>query len=103
MGESNIPIIRQTGSQDGQERPHSPALRLFSAYADTDLNIVEVSARYDVGDVDVVLENLSTGESATFSFDSSVTAVFPFRGDAGFWQLTLTLADGTDYVGQFVL
>ena len=78
-------------------------MSLFSAYYDTDLNILSVSALYNVGEVNVVIENLTTGEYAEYSFDSSQPEYFPISGNTGFWRITLMLENGALYYGEFVL
>lgn len=98
--EVNVPL--QTRNEGAQEsRPRVPALIPFSVMADTDLCVVYVSSIYDSVEVSAVLENLMTGELVSYTFDSSDVAVLPFSGDSGLWRITLTLENGTDYVGEF--
>ena len=103
-GEVNpIPITRGT-TEDGHDGPpRMPVQTFFSAYLDLDLNVLFVSAGDDVGEVGIVIENLTTGEYIEEGFDSSVTAYFPICGNAGLWQITLTPESGENYYGVFVL
>lgn len=102
MGDvDSFPIIRGTSEEGGDQRPRTPSL--FSAYLDTDLNLITIYTLYNVGYVDTVIENLTTGEYAEYSFDSSSTAYFPISGNAGSWRITLTLLDNEVYFGMFEL
>lgn len=84
-------------------RPHAPTRSLFSAFVDSALGALTVTSRYDVGDVVAVVENNSTGEYYSDTFDSSEIAVLPISGTCGLWRITLTLEDGTEFVGDFSL
>ena len=100
MGEVlNIPIQNPEDQPGGRPR----TLPIFSASLDVDLNILSISSIYNVGEVDVVIENLSTGESAEFYFNSAVPTFFPISGNAGNWRITLTLGNGEEYIGEFVI
>lgn len=96
----DIPI-HETGQQGDIGRPRT--LSLFSACLDTGINVLFVSTLYYVGEVDVVIENLTGYEYDEYSFNSSTTAIFPISGNAGSWRITLSLADGSVYCGVFVL
>ena len=61
----------------------------FQIYYDPGLNAVLVSSTSDVGLVNAVIENLSTGSYYTYSFDSSELAVLPISGEAGVWRILL--------------
>ena len=95
----NVPIQKHDEGPD--ECPRT--LSLFSVLLDTDLNYLSVSALYDVGYVDVVIENLTTGEYAEYSFYSGSTTNFPISGNAGSWRITFTLVDNEVYFGMFEL
>ena len=71
MGDVKDVPIRREGTQEENDRPHAPALRLFSAFVDTDSNALFVSSRYDVGEVSATIENLSTGDFYSYTFDSA--------------------------------
>ena len=84
-------------------RPHAPALRLFSAFVDTNSNTLFVSSRYDVGEVSATIENTTAGDIYSYTFDSADTALLPINCTAGFWTITLTLDSGAVFVGEFQL
>ena len=52
------------------------------------INVVLVSSNSDVGLVNVVMENLSTGTIYTYSFHSSDLAILPISGEEGPWRAT---------------
>ena len=95
----NVPIQKHEEGPDDCPR----SLPLFSVVLDTDLNYLSISTLYNVGYVDAVIENLTTGEYAEYSFDSRLTAYFPVSGNAGSWQITLTPENGDIYNGIFEL
>ena len=95
----NVPIQKHDEGPDDCPR----TLSLFSVLLDTDLNYLSISTLYNVGYVDAVIENLTTGEYAEYSFYSGVTAYFPISGDAGSWRITLTLENDDMYGGVFEL
>ena len=66
----------------------------FQIYYDPGLNAVLVSSTSDVGLVNAVIENLSTGSFYTYSFDSSELAVLPISGEAGVWRILLRNSSG---------
>ena len=66
----------------------------FQIYYDPGLNAVLVSSTSDVGLVNAVIENLSTGSFYTYSFDSSELAVLPISGEAGVWRILLHNSSG---------
>lgn len=66
----------------------------FQIYYDPGLNAVLVSSSSDVGLVNAVIENLSTGSFYTYSFDSSELAVLPISEEAGVWRILLRNSSG---------
>ena len=103
MGEIiGVPIHSNDGGSPSG-RPQVPALSLFTVFLDTDLGSLFVSSRYDVGEVSATIENLSTGNFYSYTFDSTDSALLPINGSAGFWTITLTLDNGTEFAGEFQL
>lgn len=103
MGDVKDVPIRREGTQEENDRPQAPALRLFSAFVDTDSNALFVSSRYDVGEVSATIENTTAGDIYSYTFDSADTALLPINCTAGFWTITLTLDSGSVFVGEFQL
>ena len=103
MGDVKDVPIRREETQGENNRPQAPALRLFSAFVDTDSNALFVSSRYDVGGVSATIENTTTGDIYSYTFDSADTALLPISCTGGLWSITLTLESGTKYVGEFYL
>lgn len=95
----NVPIQKHEEGPDDCPRNVS----LFSVVLDTDLNYLSISTLYNVGYVNAVIENLTTGEYAEYSFDSSSTTYFPISGNAGSWRIILTLVGNGVYFGMFEL
>lgn len=104
------PIGKAIGEQlDVQIRPRDEYIGrprtspLFTAILNSDWNYLSVSSLYNVGEVDIVIENLTTGEYSEDSFNSSFTAFFPISGNAGHWTILLTLESGECFMGEFEL
>lgn len=77
MGEIISVPIKKTDESTPSVRPQAPALRLFSAFVDTDSNALFVSSRYDVGEVSATIENTTAGDIYSYTFDSADTALLP--------------------------
>lgn len=105
MGDQVIVPMSEADKSNGEttSRPRAPALRLFSAFVDTDSDALFVSSRYDVGEVSATIENISTGEFYSYTFDSADTALLPIACTNGLWSVRLTLEGGAEFVGEFQL
>ena len=98
MGEVlNIPIQNPEDQPGGRPR----TLPIFSASLDVHLNFLSTPSISNFGEVDVVIENLTTGEYVEDSFISSTGALFPISGNAGLWTITLILDGGEEFWGEF--
>ena len=82
-------------------RPRS--LPIFTVSLDVDFNVLFVSTLYYAGEVEIVIENLTTCEHAEDTFDSSMTVYFPISGNAGSWRIEFTLESGDVFIGEFEL
>ena len=96
-----IDIPFQNPDEQPGGRPRTTPI--FSASLDTDQNILSISTLYNVGYVDIVIENLTTGEYTESFFNSAVTAIFPISGNSGSWRITLIMDSGTEFIGVFEL
>lgn len=105
IGKSNgehldIPILPGDGQEDtGRPRNLSP----FVGSLDMDLNTLFISTIFYVGEVELTIDNLITGEHIEDSFDSAMNTFFPISGNAGIWTVLLTLQSGENFLGEFVL
>ena len=68
-----------------------------------DLNTLFISTIFYVGEVELTIDNLITGEHIEDSFDSAMNTFFPISGNAGIWTVLLTLQSGENFLGEFVL
>lgn len=99
--QQDVTIRRSESAEFNNGRPHAPARPLFCVRVDTDMSLLFVSTMYDVHEVSVCIENLSTGECGQYTFESTETAFLPFSCSPGFWQIRLILDNGAKYVGEF--
>ena len=98
-----FPIQKPGGSESNIGRPRIPALSLFTAFVDTDMNAVLVSSNYYVDDVFAIIENVDTGEIFEYTFRSGQAAFLPISSSLGLWRITLILNDDSEYTGEFEL
>ncbi|MBO7604453.1 MAG: DUF3244 domain-containing protein [Bacteroidales bacterium] len=86
----------------GYEGPRMPALIPIQGLVHSDT--IYLSFSFDLGDVDVILEEATSGTVLHTVVDaSSLYATIPFSGDAGDYTITFTLENGAEYVGSFLL
>lgn len=79
-----------------------PAYIPVSATIHHRLLCIEVTFLAEIGEVSIMLTNLSTGESSTMDADSLCGTVFiPLPGTPGLWKITFSLSNGTCYEGMF--
>ena len=97
-----IPII---GTNPPSEPLHrNPGIVPISCSVDLNAFCLFVTFSYDLGDVDIVLENQTTGEYSLTSVDSATGgAIIPFSGSSGTWIIIFTLASGDVFEGEFDL
>lgn len=101
--QSVILLKKDSGPQSNPGAPRTPSATIIEAYYDSELLSVCVYFS-NAGDfVDVNFENLDTGETAYYSVAGSGGAVLPISGNAGLWQITFTLSNGDEYVGEFLV
>lgn len=86
----------------GGEIPRSPDEIPVAASFSVSASCIYITVLSDVGNIDIELENLTTGEySLTFVNSSTGSTIIPFSGSSGSWVITFTLASGEEYVGEF--
>lgn len=67
-------------------------------------NLIEVLFSINLGDVTVEIENTDTAEYRSYLVDSSLGGdSFIISGDPGHYTITFTLANGTEYIGEWEL
>lgn len=99
----NIVIRKTTEASNNPGAPRTPSTTIIEAYYDSELLSVCVYFS-NAGDfVDVNFENLDTGETAYYSVAGSGGSILPISGNAGLWNVTFTLSNGDEYVGEFYL
>ena len=86
----------------GYNDPRSPALVPISASYVESLSCILVNFKYDLGEVDYELVNLSTSGTISGSIDSdSGSQIIMMSGAPGYYSITFTLSSGTQYYGEF--
>lgn len=78
---------------------HSPT---FQVWYEPGVNAVIVVSGADVGPVQAVIENPSTGTLYTYSFDSSSPAILPISGESGVWRVILRSIRGAIIAYEYI-
>ena len=75
------------------------------AYYNGMLSAVYTTAVSDLGEIDVRVTNISTGEFWEDTFDSSISSqhLLQISGTSGFYEVTYTTSCGNLYEGSFVI
>ena len=72
------------------------------AYYDDFMSSVCLQFLQNIGDVDVIITNAFTGVFLEYEVDSSISsALLPISGDAGYYNITFLLSDGSGFEGEF--
>ena len=81
--------------QSFNHRPHSKAFVPFEA----NYNVRFIK---DVGEVEISIRNLSSGEYNDYTINSKIgSIVLPISGDFGDYVITFTLQNGKQFIGEF--
>ena len=89
-------------SKPGGHVTRTPDLIPFSCVADTEMQMIGFSFQFDIGDVIIEIENLTTGDYSQTTIDSSIGgSVIPFSASSGSWRITISLESGVVYIGEF--
>lgn len=98
--EESIVII--PAEQSFNHRPHSKAFVPFEANYNAGLASVLVRFIKDVGEVEISIRNLSSGEYNDYTINSKIgSIVLPISGDSGDYVITFTLQNGKQFIGEF--
>lgn len=90
------------GIRPGGNNPRSPEEIPVAASFSVSASCIYITILSEVGNIDIELENLTTGEYSLTSVNSSTgSTIIPFSGSSGSWVITFTLASGEEYVGEF--
>ena len=99
--DESIPV-RPITNQNHNQRPHSRALIPFELYYSADISSILLYFIADVGEVEISIHNLSSGEYNDYTVNSKVgSVVLPITGDSGYYVITFTLQNGKQFIGEF--
>lgn len=80
----------------------APAFIPIRAYYAGSFTSVCVQFLQNIGDVDVTITNLSTGDYVDYDVDSSTGGtLLPISGEVGSYRIVFLLASGAGYEGEF--
>lgn len=101
-GEEGDPIDLTFEQQNGVPIGRSLGCLPMEAFYNAETGNLIVSFVQNVGNVTVVLTNMTTGAIASTVVDSSIgNCVLPVTGGSGLYRLDFLLSDGTRFYGYF--
>jgi len=95
-------LVGEGGSTEGGRDLRAPALVPLRAYYYASVSSILLNFRYDLGQVSMSIENLTTG-----TISQSIVIGTPgihwalISGVTGEYEITFTLSDGHEYIGSF--
>lgn len=100
---TEIPIyVKNNNNPTTIHHPKSPALIPIEAYYESNMSVIMLSFKRDLGVVEVEVFNQSTGEYLEGNIKANVgVSVLKISGNAGFYQIKFILTDSSEYVGEF--
>lgn len=97
-------IIEEGTSHSGTENEHHRTVIPIQVFYSSALSAVNVYFFDNLGEVTVEIENSDTAEYHSYIVDSSLGGdSFLISGDPGHYTITFTLANGTEYIGEWEL
>ncbi len=97
-------IIEEGTSHSGTENEHHRTVIPIQVFYSSALSAVNVYFFDNLGDVTVEIENTDAAEYHSYLVDSSLGGdSFIISGDPGHYTITFTLANGTEYIGEWEL
>lgn len=95
-------VLKKDGAHKDSEVPRSPAKPVFTCYYE-DGNVC-LKAAFELGIADVSIQNLSTGETWTYSWDSATAWVsFPTSDMEGEYVIEIETESHGSYTGYYEL
>lgn len=78
-----------------------PIQALFNGMSST----IQTTVTSDLGEIEMTVTNLSTGEAWSDSFDSGVImqTFLPISGTPGFYEIEYVTESGDVYAGEFII
>ena len=97
-------IIEEGTSHSGTENEHHRTVIPIQVFYSSALSAVNVYFFDNLGNVTIEIENTDTAEYHSYLVDSSLGGdSFLISGDPGHYTITFTLANGTEYIGEWDL
>ena len=103
-GQQFIPIAVLDDTVVTGQTHRAPAFIPMQAYYDGFLTSVCVQFLQNIGDVEITITNLFSGNYVNYDVDSSAGGTFlPISGEEGFYRIVFSLDNGSEYEGEFAI
>lgn len=111
-------VVPVRGDEPPQKQQEIPIKRVFKKPTIRDLSMFPIQALFngmsstiqttvtsDLGEIEMTVTNLSTGEAWSDSFDSGVImqTLLPISGTPGFYEIEYVTESGDVYAGEFLI
>jgi len=98
-----IPIVLNSSNIPGNDGGPRSSVDLIRAYYDDDFSCVYATLSNAGVEVEVEFVNHTTNETDSYVIPGTGSSILPISGTSGYWTITFILADGSVYVGNFVI
>ena len=97
-------IVTKSKGDDNNGGPRSLEIIPIQASYNSSTQLVSVDFTANIGIVDIDIENEDAGTISSYMVNSAISHhSFLISGDSGLWTITFTLANGAEYVGEWVV
>lgn len=103
MSVMNGDVIHIVFDTPEEQENRGPAILPVSGYVDQLAGLTILSFSSPCGQVQVQLQNLDDGTYISTFVIGTGSVMIPFSCSVGLWKMTVSLSDGTDYVGRFLV
>ena len=107
MSADEKPQIKRIPIQlDDESRLHRDlSLCVIEAFYFNRLSTIQTTVTSDLGQIEMTVTNLSTGEAWSYTFDSGafMQNVLPISGTSGYYEIEYVTESGGVYIGEFLI
>lgn len=97
-------IVMIPSNHSSNPRPHNKDFIPFEVSYSSEFNSVSVRFLKDIGQVDILIKNESSGESNNYAVDSRIgMTVLPILNASVCYTIAIYLPNGKEYIGEFIM
>lgn len=96
-------VIVNNGTLPQKPLNRTPSYVPIECSYDADIGIVNALFCRNLGNVEVVITNWTTGDCVSIMLQNTLSHTIPCPGNEGYCTITFTLPNGRQYIGEFEL